>query len=107
LQRARSDAEALAAVIVHDAGRPAPQINRVIAGAEADLSWPAHRLIVELDGPQFHRDRGEDARKEAIWQRAGWAVVRLPTDDVYDRPDRLLEISPQPIPLPAKTPSGS
>jgi NAD(P)-dependent dehydrogenase (short-subunit alcohol dehydrogenase family) len=53
LDRARSDAEALALVRLHEAARPMPDVNRHIAGEEADLSWPGRRLIVELDGPQF------------------------------------------------------
>jgi hypothetical protein len=87
--RARSDAELLALAILQEAGRPA-ELNIRIAGEEADLSWPAQRLIVELDGPQYHSDAAEDLRKQQIWQRAGWTVRRLPTDDVYDDPARLI-----------------
>ena len=65
-------------------------MNKRIAGEEADLSWPAEKLIVELDGPQFHLDAAEDLRKQRLWERAGWTVRRLPTDDVYLHPERLL-----------------
>jgi very-short-patch-repair endonuclease len=65
-----------------------------IAGEEADLSWPRAGLIVEIDGGPFHRDVGEDARKEATWRSTGWAVVRISSDDVYDRPSRLLAFTP-------------
>ena len=94
LTRARSDAEALAMSVIAAAGRPLPRLNHAIAGEEADLSWPSRRLIVELDGGQFHHDIGEDARKRARWEAAGWVVERLPTDDVYDHPDRLLALAP-------------
>lgn len=94
LHLARSDAEALAVVMLHEAGRPVPDVNRRIAGEEADLSWPDHRLIVELDGPQYHVDLHEDARKESIWRNAGWQVARLPTDSVYERPADLLGSCP-------------
>ena len=91
LHRTRSDAEALALVLLNDAVRPIPQINVRVAGEEADLVWRDRYLIVELDGPQFHLDAAEDARKQAAWEAAGWTVRRLPTDDVYERPERLLE----------------
>jgi hypothetical protein len=87
LHRIRSDAEALA---LHILKANPPQINKRINGEEADLSWPADRLIVELDGPQFHLDAADDLRKQRTWERAGWTVRRLPTDDVYLRPERLL-----------------
>jgi very-short-patch-repair endonuclease len=87
INRTRSDAEALA---LHLLRANPPEVNKRIAGAEADLSWPATRLIVELDGPQFHRDAAEDLRKQQRWERAGWAVRRLPTDDVYLHPERLV-----------------
>lgn len=94
LERARSGAEIRALEILRAAGRPLPRLNARIAGEEADLSWPALRLIVEIDGGPFHLDVGEDARKEAAWERAGWTVRRLPADDVYERPDRLLHLGP-------------
>jgi very-short-patch-repair endonuclease len=96
LHRTRSDAEALALELLRAAGRPQPRSNEHIAGEEADLNWPEWRLIVELDGPQFHLDASEDLRKQAIWEAAGWTVRRLPTDDVYLEPERLLALAEPP-----------
>jgi hypothetical protein len=90
LSRARSGAEVRALEILRAAGHPLPRLNYRVAGEEADLSWPAARLIVEIDGGPFHLDRGEDARKQAVWEVAGWIVRRVPADDVYERPHRLL-----------------
>jgi hypothetical protein len=95
VHRARSGAEIRAMELLRDAGRPLPELNVRIAGEEADLSWPSHRLIVEIDGGPFHLDGGEDARKEAAWRAAGWSVRRLPADHVYERPQRLLELAPR------------
>ena len=81
--------------ILRDAGRRLPGLNRRIAGEEADLSWPAFRLIIEIDGGPFHLDVGEDTRKQAAWEAAGWEVRRLPSDDVYQRPHHLLAITPR------------
>ena len=55
-----------------------------------------HRVIVEIDGGPFHLDVGEDAGKQAAWEKAGWQVRRLPSDDVYERPERLLALAPAP-----------
>jgi very-short-patch-repair endonuclease len=96
LHRTRSDAEALALELIRDAGRPRPELNERIAGEEADLSWPSWRLIVELDGPQYHLDASEDLRKQRIWEGAGWIVHRLSTDDVYLAGERLLALATPP-----------
>jgi hypothetical protein len=101
LERARSGAEIRALEILRDAARPLPRLNVRIAGEEADLSWPQWRLIVEVDGGPFHLDVGEDARKQAAWERAGWSVRRLPSNDVYDRPSHLLALAmPPSVPEP-------
>lgn len=94
LERARSGAEVRALEVLRDADRPFPRLNVRIAGEEADLSWARQRLIVEIDGGPFHLDAGEDARKQRCWEGAGWTVRRLPSDDVYEHPDRLLALAP-------------
>jgi hypothetical protein len=94
ISRARSGAEVRALMVLRDAGCALPRLNCEVAGIEADLSWPEHRLIVEIDGGPFHLDAGEDARKDTTWRAAGWTVIRLPTDDIYLRPDRLLAAAP-------------
>jgi hypothetical protein len=96
LERARSGAEIRALEVLRAAGGPLPKLNVRIAGEEADLSWPGWGLIVEIDGGPFHLDVGEDARKSTLWEAAGWTVRRLPSDDVYDRPYRLLALATPP-----------
>jgi very-short-patch-repair endonuclease len=91
--RCRSDAECRALEVLHDAGIEAPKVNVRVAGVEADLVWRARRLIVEIDGPQYHLFADEDARKQAIWEAVGYTVRRLPSDDVYRRPARLLALA--------------
>ncbi len=95
LERARSGAEIRAMQLLRDSGRPLPQLNFKIADEEADLSWPALRLIIEIDGGPYHLDTGEDARKEAVWRGAGWEVLRIPSDDVYENPGHLLALAPK------------
>jgi Protein of unknown function (DUF559) len=93
LERARSGAEIRAIEILRDAKRPLPALNCRIAGEEADLSWATARLIIEIDGGPFHLDVGEDARKQGAWERAGWTVRRISSDDVYERPALLLDLA--------------
>jgi len=95
LERARSGAEVRALEILRDAGVELPRLNVDIAGEEADLSWPKKRVLIEIDGGPFHQDVGEDARKEAAWRRAGWSVHRIDSNDVYNRPHRLVSIAPR------------
>ena len=95
IERARSGAEVRALQILRDAARPMPKLNYRIAGEEADLIWPMHRLIVEIDGAPFHADVGADARKQRAWTDAGWTIKRVAADDVYERPERLLALAPE------------
>jgi hypothetical protein len=94
VNRARSGAEVRALMVLRNAGRPLPRLNHKVAGEEADLSWPAEQLIVEIDGGPFHQDVGEDARKEAVWRSAGWTVRRVPSEVVYDAPEQLTALVP-------------
>jgi uncharacterized protein DUF559 len=96
IHRTRSDPEAHALEVLDAAGIPAPLVNVDVAGHEADLVWHDRRLIIELDGPQFHLFATQDAIKTAAWEAAGWTVRRLPTGDVYDRPRRLLAMATEP-----------
>jgi hypothetical protein len=96
LERCRSDPEAWAVALIADAGLESPGINEVVAGEEADLSWPAARLIIELDGPSYHVLRDADIRKTKAWRAAGFDVQRLPTEAVYTEPERLLAMVPGP-----------
>jgi hypothetical protein len=100
VDRARSGAEVAALELLRDAARPMPELNRRVAGVEADLSWPSLRLIIEIDGGAFHLDVGEDARKTAIWERAGWTVERVPAQAVFDDPWHLLATAPNVEDLP-------
>jgi hypothetical protein len=91
--RTRSDPEGRALEVLHDAGLPPPLVNTKVAGREADLVWIEPRLIVEVDGPQFHQFRDEDARKERRWRAAGYTVRRIPSDAVYDAPADLIAMA--------------
>ena len=93
--RTRSNPEARALEILHDARVEPPRVNVRIAGEEADLVWPEPRVIIEIDGPQFHRFRDLDVRKQERWEAAGYVVRRISSDDVYADPDRLIGLAPR------------
>ncbi len=93
MHRTKSDAEALGLAVLDGAGIEIPQVNIKVAGEEADYVWRAARWIVELDSRRWHHPV-EDARKTAVWERAGWTVRRVPTNDVYRHPHRLLAAVP-------------
>ena len=69
-----------------------PRVNTRIAGEEADLAWPERRLIIEIDGPQYHHFPDEDTRKQRIWEAAGYTVRRIGSDVVYRQPARLIAL---------------
>jgi very-short-patch-repair endonuclease len=61
-------------------GLPRPTFNSLISGLEVDASWPGRRLVVELDGWQYHRTRDafeRDRTRDARLAMAGYQVLRL------------------------------
>lgn len=90
--RKRSDAEARVLEVLDAARLPPPLVNVRHAGEEADLSWPEHRRIVEIDGPQFHRHAAEDERKDRRWRSTAWTVERISSDAVFATPEALIPL---------------
>jgi len=59
-------------------GLPMPETNQILAGDEVDAVWRAQRLVVELDGREFHENAFEDDReRDAAVLSAGLSVLRL------------------------------
>ena len=55
-------------------------MNARVAGWEVDAFWPAHRLVVEIDGYRYHATRAafeRDRRKDAALQAAGYRIIRI------------------------------
>ena len=80
-------------------GLPRPKVNTIVAGREVDAYFEAERLIVELDGWDFHSsrlsfedDRGGDANALV----SGIATLRLTWERLTETPaqeaDRLTKI---------------
>jgi hypothetical protein len=63
-----------------EAGLPQPVVNLHLAGYEVDAVWLDRRLVVELDGFEFHRTRAafeRDRARDASLQVAGFRILRL------------------------------
>lgn len=95
IAKAMSDPEVVAQELLTSLGLAPSRTNARVAGHEADLVWDAERVIVELDSRKWHAFSPEDAEKDAVWSQAGFEVRRLPTDDVYDHPERLIALAPR------------
>jgi hypothetical protein len=59
---------------------PTPQVNQRVAGREVDMLFAEQRVIVELDGWDFHRDRyafEDDRERDANGLAAGFVTLRV------------------------------
>lgn len=64
----------------HLSDLPAPLTNVSILDHEVDAYWPHRRLVVEMDGWEFHSHRAafeQDRARDAKMQAAGYRVIRL------------------------------
>jgi hypothetical protein len=76
----RSEFEDRFLAFCREYGLPEPLINTFVAGYEVDALFPAERLIVELDGWEYHRDRHSfhgDRDRDADTLEAGYETVRV------------------------------
>jgi very-short-patch-repair endonuclease len=75
--------------LVRDAGLSDPQCNVIVDDELVDFFWPAHNLVVEVDGFLFHRTRRpfeDDRRRDAKHAVAGRLVLRVTERRMkYDR----------------------
>jgi len=70
---------------------PTPLVNISLFGFEVDAYFPEERLIVELDGWPFHRDRNKfegDPDQDATMLAHRIATVRITYDRLEGDPDR-------------------
>jgi very-short-patch-repair endonuclease len=76
----RREAERRMKLLLRQAGLPVPQTNVRIAGYPADFFWAKQRLIVEVDGFQFHGHRyafERDRKRDAAHVLTGYRVIRI------------------------------
>ena len=71
-------------------GLPQPETNQWVAGREADAWFPRERVIVEIDGWDFHSDRESfeaDREKDAAALALGIETVRLTSARMESDPE--------------------
>lgn len=90
IERTRSDPEIEALVVLRDAGERIPEVNVQVAGFEGDLVDHERKVILELDGPQYHQFPERDRERDEAWTNAGYTVQRRATDDAYRAPDSII-----------------
>jgi Protein of unknown function (DUF559) len=84
---------------------PTPRVNARVGRFEVDFLWPAHRLIVEVDGYAYHSDRGafeRDRRRDATWPPPATSSSGSPGANSPKRPKRWSRGSRQRWPLAAR-----
>lgn len=80
------------------AGLPKPLVNLHVSLrdgtlVQVDFHWPEQRVVVETDSNRYHAThpkRRRDRAKDRALQLAGWIVLRVPEEDLADRPDAIL-----------------
>ena len=89
LNPTRSDAEARFLFLCRDHGIDTPIVNSVLNGVETDFHWPRARLVVEVDGWEFHSEREafeRDRDRGLVHRVAGWEVVRVSASQLVRTP---------------------
>src|SRR5690606_40329843 len=90
---ARSEAEERFLALVRKARLPGPELNVRIAGEEVDFLWRRERLVVEVDGFEFHSSRDSfenDRRRDADLFGLGLRVVRVTWRHITKEPEATL-----------------
>lgn len=105
----RSEAEAKLLSLVRKAGLEAPATNVTVEGREVDFLWRAARLVVEVDGFEFHSSSSafeQDRRRDAALTAAGFRVMRVTWRQLTRERESLLVHLAQALVQPLSLPRG-
>jgi very-short-patch-repair endonuclease len=75
--------------LIRRAGLPVPETNYPMFEYVLDAFWPEHKLVVEVDGYEFHGDRQafeSDRARDAKLVAAGYRVIRFTAIQLRDQP---------------------
>lgn len=75
--------------LVREARLPVPLTNQPLLGFNVDALWPDLRLVVEVDGYEFHGDRNSfenDRARDATLVAHGYTVLRFTAIQLRDQP---------------------
>jgi hypothetical protein len=87
----RSDWEDSFPAFCDQFGLPTPVMSTFVVGYEVDALWPEHKIIIELDGWDFHQDREafeSDRDRDADTLAAGYLTVRITWQRIEQRSAR-------------------
>lgn len=96
--RAESPRESWIRLEIADAGLPRPEVQWWVVedGAELwrlDLAYPDHKIAVEYDGEQFHRQTtaqiAHDSQRRRWLREHGWTVIVVTKADVRAQADAM------------------
>jgi very-short-patch-repair endonuclease len=76
----RSGGEEVLLAAIRRTGLPIPEVNARVGSYTADFLWREQRVIVELDGYDYHRGRAafeRDHQRDGEHQQAGFVVIRV------------------------------
>ena len=93
--QAESELERIFLDLIREAGLPAPHVNVLVESFLVDVFWPEARLVVELDGYEFHSERDafeRDHEKRTVLRRADIAVLEFTYRQVVDRAPWVVDV---------------
>jgi very-short-patch-repair endonuclease len=88
-RRTRSWGERRLLALVRQAGLPVPVTNVLLHGHQVDALWPEYKLVVEIDGYEYHGSRGSfesDRARDAKLVAAGYVVIRFTARQLEECP---------------------
>jgi very-short-patch-repair endonuclease len=90
----RSDFEDLFVALALEHRLPVAKVNTIVNGHEVDALFVDEKLIVELDGWEFHSDRQSfesDRDRDMTHAEAGYQTVRITWERLRSHPAREAE----------------
>ena len=89
----RSELERTFLALIRGAGMSEPQANVLVAGELVDFVWPEERVVVEVDGYEWHKTRRDFERnrlRDTRLQVARYRVMRPTHVRIAHEPQQLL-----------------
>ncbi|HEX4672746.1 MAG TPA: type IV toxin-antitoxin system AbiEi family antitoxin domain-containing protein [Solirubrobacteraceae bacterium] len=89
----RSGGEEALLALIRKTDMPAPELNARVGHYTADFVWREQKVIVELDGYDYHRGRAafeRDHERDAEHQRMGYLVIRVTGRQLAREPEAIL-----------------
>lgn len=69
-----------------------PKRQYPISKHHVDFAFPEQKLIIEVDGWEYHKDRKQreiDEKRRDIAENLGWRVKRFTAEEVYENPENV------------------